>query len=111
MAENDDVRQLMADPTAYFGRSLTAMHSVPRKEMDDLVREAMNLRFAEHREQIPTVGKAAEREGITALHDVDDVVPLLFGHAAYKSYPAALLDQKRYDLLTRWLDKLTSHDL
>ena len=35
----------------------------------------------------------------------------MFSHAAYKSYPAALLDRKRYDLLTQWLDKLTKHDL
>ena len=57
------------------------------------------------------VRKAAERTGITELRDFDDVVPLMFSHAAFKSYPAALLDRKRYDLLTAWLDKLTKHDL
>jgi hypothetical protein len=111
MGDHDDVRRFMADPTEYFGRSLTAMHSMPRKEQDDLLREAMALRFADHRRSIAAVGSAAERAGVTELREFDDVVPLLFAHAAYKSYPAALLDRKRYDLLTRWLDKLTSHDL
>ena len=111
MAEHDDVHLLMRDPTEYFGRSLTRMHSMPRKELEDLLREAMARRFDEHVQSIDAVRRAAERAGITELREFDDVVPLLFGHAAYKSYPAALLDRKRYDLLTRWLDKLTSYDL
>lgn len=109
--DNDDVRRLMADPTEYFGRSLTRMHSMPRKELEDMLREAMAIRFAEHRESIETVQRAADRADIAELRDFNDVVPLLFAHAAYKSYPAALLDKKRYDVLTRWLDKLTSYDL
>lgn len=111
MRDSDDVHRFMADPTEWFGRSLTAMHSMPRKQQDDLLREAMALRFADHRESIEAVGRAADRAQITELREFDDVVPLLFAHAAYKSYPAALLDRKRYDQLTRWLDKLTSHDL
>jgi hypothetical protein len=111
MTETSDVRVLLRDPTEYFGNSLTRMHSMPRKELDDLLREAMALRFADHVQSIEMVRRAAERQGITEVREFDDVVPLLFAHAAYKSYPAALLDQKRYDLLTRWLDKLTAHDL
>lgn len=107
----DDLQTFLHDPTEYFGRSLTAMHSIPRAELEDLQREAMAARFAEHVASIETVGKAAEREGISELREPDDVIPLLFAHAMYKSYPAALLDQKRYDLMTRWLDKLTAHDL
>src|SRR5688500_3891702 len=99
---DDDVQRLMRDPTEFFGRSLTRMHSMPRKELDDLLLEAMARRFAEHRESIDAVGRAAERAGVDGVRHVDDVVPLLFAHAAYKSYPAALLDRKRYDLLTRW---------
>jgi hypothetical protein len=38
-------------------------------------------------------------------------VPLLFSHTAFKSYPAALVDKKRFDLMTKWLDKLTSYNL
>jgi acyl-CoA synthetase (AMP-forming)/AMP-acid ligase II len=87
------------------------MHSMPRQEMDDLLLEACRLRFAEHRELIEAVGKAAERAGVEEVDEFDDLVPLLFAHAASKSYPAALLDRKRYDLLTRWLNKLTAHDL
>ena len=35
----------------------------------------------------------------------------MFSHTAFKSYPSALIDKKRFDLMTKWLDKLTSYDL
>ena len=33
-----------------------------------------------------------------------DVVPLLFVHSAYKSYPENWLMEKKWDRLGRWLD-------
>jgi hypothetical protein len=87
------------------------MHSIPRDELEELQRQAMAIRFAQHRESIEMVGKLADRLGITELHEFNDVVPLMFSHTAFKSYPAMLIDNKRFDLMTQWLDKLTSHDL
>lgn len=102
---------LMDDPMGFFDRSVTRMHAIPRAHLEALQRTAMGLRFAQHRESIEVVRKLADRLGITALHDCDDVVPLLFPHTVFKSYPASLLERKRYDLMTRWLAQVTSHDL
>ena len=55
--------------------------------------------------------KLADRLGITELIEFNDVVPLMFSHTAFKSYPPMLIDKKRFDLMTKWLDKLTSYDL
>src|SRR5712664_2676513 len=52
-----------------------------------------------------------QMHSIPEVNDLNDVVPLFFSHTAFKSYPAALIDNKRFDLMTKWLDKLTSHDL
>src|ERR1700734_4213425 len=49
--------------------------------------------------------------GTTPVNEFNAIVPLFFSHPAFKSYPAALIDKKRFDLMTRWLDKLTSYDL
>ena len=87
------------------------MHSIPRAELEALQRQAMSIRFQQHRDSIEMLRKLADRLGITELNDLNDVVPLFFSHTAFKSYPAALIDNKRFDLMTRWLDKLTSHDL
>ena len=51
------------------------------------------------------------RAGITELDAAEDVVPLLFQHSVYKSYPASLLERNRFTQLTKWLDRLTTHDL
>ncbi len=105
------VEQFMDDPIAFFGESLTQMHSIGRDELEELQRQAMGMRFVQHRQSIEMVRKLADRLGVTELNEFDDVVPLMFSHTAFKSYPAALIDNKRFDLMTKWLDKLTSHDL
>ncbi len=105
------IETFMNDPAAFFDRSITNMHQIPRDELELLQREAMARRFAEHRESISMVRKLADRLGIKELREFDDVVPLFFAHTAFKSYPASLLDKKRFDLMTKWLDTLTSHDL
>jgi hypothetical protein len=105
------VVEFMDDPIGFFGESLTKMHSVPRDDLEELQRQAMVIRFQQHRESIEILRMLADRLDISEVIEFDDVVPLLFSHTAFKSYPAALIDNKRFDLMTRWLDKLTSHDL
>src|SRR5262249_4725140 len=106
-----DVDTFMNDPIAFFDRSITKMHRIPRDELELLQREAMARRFADHRERVVMVRNLADRLGIKQVREFDDIVPLFFAHTAFKSYPAALLDKKRYDLMTKWLAKLTTHDL
>src|ERR1700758_5432705 len=100
-ARSLSVTQFMDDPIHFFGRSYTQMHSVPRQELEELQRRAMGIRFQQHYDSID----------ITDLSEFNDVVPLMFSHTAFKSYPSALIDKKRFDLMTKWLDKLTSYDL
>jgi hypothetical protein len=42
---------------------------------------------------------------------LNDLVPLLYNHTVFKSYPMSLLEKNRFDLLTRWFDRLTPIDL
>ena len=101
----------MDDPINFFGQSYTQMHSIDRDELESLQRQAMAIRFQQHYQSIEMLRKLADRLGITAVDEFNDVVPLFFSHTAFKSYPAALIDKKRFDLMTKWLDKLTSYDL
>ena len=105
------VTQFMDDPINFFGQSYTQMHSIPRAELEELQRHAMATRFQQHRQSIEMLRKLADRLEITELDEFNDVVPLMFSHTAFKSYPSVLIDQKRVDLMTQWLDKLTSYDL
>jgi hypothetical protein len=57
------VQTFMNSPLSFFGESITPMHSIPRGELEELQREAMILRLAEHPEGIEMVRKLADRSG------------------------------------------------
>jgi hypothetical protein len=102
---------LLDDPVAAYGGSMTRMFSVDRADLPELQRAALTTRFAELRDRIPLLTRLADRQGIDTIDQVDDVIPLLFDHTFYKSYPSSLIDKHRFDELTRWLSKLTTVDL
>lgn len=55
--------------------------------------------------------KLADLQNVNAIEKINDVLPLLFDHATYKSYPSSLLEKHKYPQLTTWLGKLTTIDL
>lgn len=99
------------DPLTFFDMSLTKMQSVPRELLSELQTEALSLRFDRQKDSIPTLAKLAKRQGITRVDEIDDVLPLLFEHTIYKSYPTYLIEKNQFDKMTTWLNRLTSHDL
>ena len=82
------VTEFMDDPINFFGQSYTQMHSIRRAELEELQRQAMGIRFQQHHQSIEMLRKLADRLGITELNEFNDVVPLLFSHTAFKSYPS-----------------------
>jgi hypothetical protein len=99
------------NPAAYFGNSVTEMQTVAWRDLSRLHLEAAKMRFATLRDRVPILKKLSDGAGITDIDRIEDLVPLLFDHSVYKSYPASLLNDCRFDALTRWLDKLTTYDL
>ena len=106
-----DPRRFADSPATYFGHSWYAMHHLPAPELAAMQLSALRMRFEELRDEIPTLTAIATEQDVTAIQELDDVVPLLFQHSVYKSYPASLLINSRFTDLTRWLDRLTTHDL
>ena len=66
--------------------------------------EAINERFHDRVHKIKLLKNRAETGGIKQVDKMADIVPLLFAHSAYKSYPESWLVEKRWDRLGRWLD-------
>ncbi len=79
-----------------------------RADLEPLWLAAANERLAQQRERIPVLGRLADEQGIHEIRTLDDLVPLLFAHSNYKSYPATLIAKNRWDLMNRWLDTLSS---
>jgi hypothetical protein len=81
---------------------------LPYEEVRDLQVAAVNERFQEQVGRIKLVRQRAEDAGIAEIRSLQDIVPLLLPHTAYKSYPESLLANKRWDRLTRWLGTVSS---
>ena len=107
----EEVRAFATSPDQYFGGSWYAMHHVEPDRLAALQLASVKMRFAELRDRIPTLSVMADELGVVEIAEIDDVVPLLFQHSVYKSYPPSLLEKNQFAHLTRWLDRLTTHDL
>ena len=107
----EQARDFATSPERFFGGSWHAMHHLEPERLAALQLAAVQMRFSELRDRIPTLTVMADELGIGEIAERDDVVPLLFQHSVYKSYPSSLLEKNRFGHLTRWLDRLTTHDL
>lgn len=70
---------------------------------------AINERLHEQVDRIKLVMLRASDADITQVSSLDDVVPLLLPHTAYKSYPEAFLIDKKWDRLTKWLGTVSAY--
>ncbi|HEX8055554.1 MAG TPA: hypothetical protein VF481_02745 [Novosphingobium sp.] len=82
---------------------------IPYSEIRDLQVTAMNERLQEQGFRIKLVALRAKDAEITEINSLDDVVPLLLPHTAYKSYPESFLTEKKWDRLTKWLGTVSPY--
>jgi hypothetical protein len=71
--------------------------------------EALNECFQERKGQIKLLGHRAKQADLTAVRGLEDIVPLLFPHTVYKSYPESFLSEERWDRLGKWLDTVSTY--
>jgi hypothetical protein len=88
-----------------------AAYNMPMAELLPLQLQAAQELFAERVNQIPLVKKRAEDADITGIRKLDDLVPLLFAHTVYKSYPQSFVDNNRWDRMLQWLQTLSVSDV
>ena len=77
-------------------------------ELEPLWIEAFNERLRERREHIPVLAKLCEATGIDGIERLDEIIPLLFAHSNYKSYPTTLVSKGRWSGMNAWLDTVSS---
>ncbi len=70
---------------------------------------AVNERFKDRIEKIKLLQNRAETGGVKDIGRMADVVPLLFAHTAYKSYPEGWLVEQKWDRMGRWLDTVSTN--
>ncbi|MYM61950.1 hypothetical protein [Pseudomaricurvus sp. HS19] len=84
-------------------------YDIPHGEIVQDQIAAVNERFQERKDLIKLLAHRANQAGIDEIKSLDDIVPLLFPHTAYKSYPESLLANEKWDRLARWLDTVSTY--
>ena len=84
---------------------------IPTAELRETQIEALNERFQKRKDKIKLLGHRAQEAGITEVRSFNDMVPLLFPHTAYKSYPENWLADERWDRLTKWLGTISPYPI
>jgi hypothetical protein len=90
---------------------LETLFSLPKDEVERAQREALVHRFESLRPQLAALDALATRQGVDKVEDVMDAVPVFFDHRVFKSYPFSLVEQRKFDRLTAWLQRLTTHQI
>ena len=70
--------------------------------------KAVNERFQEQVGLIKLLRNRAETGNVSEVAKMEDVVPLLFAHTAYKSYPESWLFEGKWDRLGKWLETVST---
>ncbi len=69
---------------------------------------ATNEQFQDRAGKIKLLQNRAETGGVSEVREMKDVLPLLFAHTAYKSYPESWLFEEKWDRMARWLDTVST---
>jgi hypothetical protein len=99
MSAIDDVKALVSKADPFRGDPV---------RLRNLQLEAVRERFVEKRQQLKILDRRASEAGIDEIRTLDDLVPLLFTHTNYKSYPEAFIDKGQWGHMNLWLQTLTS---
>lgn len=80
------------DPLGHSPRAIEQLQLLAAQEV-----------FAERVEQVALLKRRADETGIQRIASLEDLVPLLFAHTTYKSYPQSFVDQGQWGRLLQWL--------
>ena len=97
-----------ADQLIQYAKIADPFRNAPDK-LAELQLAAIRERFAERRPQIRTLDKRASETRVVGIETLEDVVPLLFAHTNYKSYPEAFVDGGQWKHMNAWLRTLSTH--
>lgn len=84
-------------------------YDTPLDELRSTQIEAANERFQSRVKTIKLLANRADAAHIDRITGYADLVPLLFAHTAYKSYPEAWFVEGRWDRLAKWLDTVSTY--
>lgn len=102
---------LSANPELLAGLTPDQMYTMLPETVAAIQLAGLRKRFGDLVGKIRVLERLAEEQNVSSINSLEDAAVLLFPHSFYKAYPLSLLENNRFDRLTRWLDGLTATDL
>ncbi|MFA5491246.1 MAG: hypothetical protein WC284_18860 [Candidimonas sp.] len=102
---------LIEDINYFFELTNEEIYAIDGDKIAEIQLHWLRRRFDELRPRLSLVKKHTDDVGIERIDGVNDIVPALLPHTIYKSYSLKALENRRFADLTRWLGRLTTHDL
>ena len=99
------------DAVDFIYMSTDEIFDTPFADVEQIQLATIKARFEGLMEKIGPLRQLAAQQDIHKIGRLEDAAPLLFGPKVHKSYPLSLLEGNHFDKLTRWLGRLTTHDL
>lgn len=81
------------------------------ENLRQLQMQGMRERFAQRLGQVKMLAKRAADMGVSEIGSEADMVPLLFAHQTYKSYPESFVDQGKWGHMNTWLQTLSTQPI
>jgi hypothetical protein len=80
-----------------------------QSELVPLQLDAVNEKFEDRVGKIKLLANRAETGNIRRIRKPADIVPLLFAHTAYKSYPESWLAEGKWERMGKWLETVSAY--
>jgi len=84
------------------------LFDIPLAELRPLQVKAASDLYEDRRDKLPVLAQRGDDCGVKTVKSAADVVPLLFSHTTYKSYPESFVSNRRWDMLTRWFQTVST---
>jgi len=96
---------------AVVEKVLSVGESYGVQELLQLQLEAASERLQEQRASIKALDYRAREVEVETISSTKDLIPLLFSHSTYKTYPESFVTQGKWGLMSKWLDTVSACDV
>lgn len=108
---SNNVKLPPESPATWSEYSFDELLRIDRETVEQAQLEALKLRFEQLRDKIKALQTLVSKQDVDRIDDLQSALPIYFDHRVYKTYPLKLLEKRQFEQLTKWLDRLTTHDL
>ena len=88
----------------------TRVLELPYEEYRPLQLQSLKKSFNILKDKVLILHKAVKEKNILQVNNEKDIIPTLFSHKTYKTYPEQFLELKRFDKMNQWLSTLSIYD-